>query len=53
LLIQLDPSPLCIKKFLIHIWIITALEYCRDPGDVGHQSPETLFTYGGEFRSSS
>jgi hypothetical protein len=50
LLIQLDPGPLRIKKCLTHIRIVTALEYGRNPGDVGHQSPEASFAYGGEFR---
>jgi hypothetical protein len=34
----------------MHIRIITALEYGRNPGDVGHRSPEAPFAYGGEFR---
>jgi hypothetical protein len=38
-LIQLDPGPLRVKKCLTHIRIITALEYGRNPGDVGHRSP--------------
>jgi hypothetical protein len=50
LLIQLDPGPLRIKKCLTHIWIVTALEYSRNPGDVGKRSPEAPFAYGGEFR---
>jgi hypothetical protein len=49
-LIQLDPGPLCVKKCFTHIRIITALEYGRNPGDVGHRSPEAPFAYGGEFR---
>jgi hypothetical protein len=50
LLIQLDPGPLRIKKCLTHIQIITALEYGRDPGDVGHRSPEAPLAHGGELR---
>jgi hypothetical protein len=50
LLIQLDLGPLHVKKCLTHIRIITALEYGRNPGDVGHRSPEALFAYGSEFR---
>jgi hypothetical protein len=34
---------------LTHIRIITTLEYGRDPGDVGHRSPETLLAYSSEF----
>jgi hypothetical protein len=40
-LIQMDPSPLCIKKSLTHIRITAALENGRHPSDVGHRSPET------------
>jgi hypothetical protein len=36
-------------KCLTHVRIVTALEYGRDPGDVGHQSPETPLVYGSEF----
>jgi hypothetical protein len=50
LLIQLDPSPLRVKKCLTQIRIVTALEYSRNPGDIGHQSPEAPFAYGSEFR---
>jgi hypothetical protein len=50
LLIQPDPGPLHVKKYLTHIQIVTALEYSRNPGDVGHRSPEALFAYGGKFR---
>jgi hypothetical protein len=50
LLIQLDPGPLHVEKCLTHIRIVTALEYGRNPGVVGHRSPEAPFTYGGEFR---
>jgi hypothetical protein len=50
LLIQLDPGPLHVEKCLTHIRIVTVLEYGRNPGDVGHRSPEAPFTYGGEFR---
>jgi hypothetical protein len=50
LLIQLDPGPLHVKKCSTHIRIVTALEYGRNPGDVGHRSPEALFAYGGKFR---
>jgi hypothetical protein len=49
-LVQLDPGPLRVKKCLTHIRIITALEYGRNPNDVGHRSPEAPFTYGGKFR---
>jgi hypothetical protein len=49
-LIQLDPGPLRVKKCLMHIRIVTALEYGRNPSDVGHQSPEAPFAYDGEFR---
>jgi hypothetical protein len=49
-LIQLDPSPLRIKERLTHFRIMTVLEDGRHPGDVGHQSPETPFAYGGELR---
>jgi hypothetical protein len=49
-LIQLDPGPLRVKECLTHIRIMTALEDGRHPGDVGHRSPETPFTYGGELR---
>jgi hypothetical protein len=34
----------------MHIRIVTTLEYSRNPGDVGHRSPEAPFAYGGEFR---
>jgi hypothetical protein len=50
LLIQLDPGPLRVKKCLSHIRIITALEYCRDPGDVSHRSPEAPLAHDGELR---
>jgi hypothetical protein len=50
LLIQLDPGPLRVKNCLTPIRIVTALEYGRNPGDVGHRSPEAPFAYGGEFR---
>jgi hypothetical protein len=36
-------------KRLTHVRIITALEYGRNPGDVGHRSPETPLAYGSEF----
>jgi hypothetical protein len=49
LLIKLNPGPLCVTKYLMHIWIITALEYGRNPGDVSHRSPETPLAYGNEF----
>jgi hypothetical protein len=49
-LIQLDPSPLRVEKCLTHLRIVAALENSRHPGDVGHRSPETPFTYGGELR---
>jgi hypothetical protein len=50
MLIQLDPGPLRVKKCLTHIRVITALKDGRNPGDVGHRSPEALFAYGGELR---
>jgi hypothetical protein len=50
MLIQLDPSPLRVKKCLTHIQVITALEDGRNPSDVGHRSPEASFAYGGELR---
>jgi hypothetical protein len=50
LLIQLDPGPLHVKKCLTHIRIVTTLKYGRNPGDVGHGSPEAPFAYSGEFR---
>jgi hypothetical protein len=50
LLIQLDLGPLRVKKCFAHIRIVTALEYGRNPGDVGHRGPEAPFAYGGEFR---
>jgi hypothetical protein len=34
---------------LTHVRIVTALKYHRNPGDVGHQSPEAPLTYGSEF----
>jgi hypothetical protein len=49
-LIQLDLGALRVKKCLTHIRIVTALEYGRNPGDVGHRSPKAPFAYGGEFR---
>jgi hypothetical protein len=49
-LIQLDPSPLCVEKCLTYLRIVAALEDGRHPGDVGHRSPETPFAYGGELR---
>jgi hypothetical protein len=33
----------------MHIWIIAALEYGRNPSDVGHRSPEAPLAYGSEF----
>jgi hypothetical protein len=49
LLIQLDLGPLRVTKCLRHIQIVTALEYSRDPDDVGHQSPEAPLADGSEF----
>jgi hypothetical protein len=49
-LIQLDPSPLRIKKCLTRVRVMTALEDGCHPGDVGHQSPKTPFAYDGEHR---
>jgi hypothetical protein len=34
---------------LTHVRIVTALKYGRNPGDVGHRSPEALLAYGREF----
>jgi hypothetical protein len=36
-------------KCLTHVRIVTALEYGRNPGDVGHRSPKAPLTYGSEF----
>jgi hypothetical protein len=33
----------------MHVRIITALEYGRNPGNIGHRSPEAPLTYGSEF----
>jgi hypothetical protein len=49
-LIQLDPSPLRVKKCLTHFWIVASLEDGRYPGDVGHRSPETPLAYSGKLR---
>jgi hypothetical protein len=49
-LIQLDPSPLCVKECLTHVRVMTALEDGRHPGDVGHRSPETPFAYSSKLR---
>jgi hypothetical protein len=49
LLIKLNPNPLHVTKCLMHIRIVTALEYGCNPGDVGHQSPEAPLAYGSEF----
>jgi hypothetical protein len=49
LLIKLDPGLLHIAKCLTHIRIVTALEYGRNPGDIGHWSPEAPLAYGSEF----
>jgi hypothetical protein len=40
LLIKLNPGPLRVTKCLTHVRVVTALEYGRNPGDVGHRSPE-------------
>jgi hypothetical protein len=50
MLIQLDPGPLRVNKCLMRIRVITALEDGRNPGDVGHQSPEASFAYDGELK---
>jgi hypothetical protein len=50
LLIKLNPGPLRIMKCLTHVRIITALEYGRNPGDVGHRSPEAPLAYGSKIR---
>jgi hypothetical protein len=34
---------------LTHVQIVTALEYGRNPGDVGHWSPKAPLAYGSEF----
>jgi hypothetical protein len=34
---------------LVHVRIVTALEYGCDPGDVGDRSPEAPLAYGSEF----
>jgi hypothetical protein len=34
---------------LTHVRIVTALEYGRNPGDVGHWSPEAPLAYNSEF----
>jgi hypothetical protein len=49
LLIKLDLGPLRIAKCLTHVRIVTALEYGRNLGDVGHRSPEAPLAYGSEF----
>jgi hypothetical protein len=49
LLIKLNPGPLHITKCLTHVQIVTALKYGRNPGDVGHRSPEAPLTYDSEF----
>jgi hypothetical protein len=49
-LIQLDPSLLCVKECLTHFRIMAALEDGRYPSDVGHRSPKSPFAYGGELR---
>jgi hypothetical protein len=49
-LIQQDPSPLCVEECLTYLWIVAALEDSRYPGDVGHRSPETPLTYGSKLR---
>jgi hypothetical protein len=36
-------------KCLTHVRIVTALEYGRNPGDVGHLNPEAPLAYGSEF----
>jgi hypothetical protein len=33
----------------MHIQLVTALEYGRNPGDVGHRSPETPLAHSSEF----
>jgi hypothetical protein len=49
-LIQLDPSPLRVEECLAYLRIVATLEDGRDPGDVGHRSPETLLTCGSKLR---
>jgi hypothetical protein len=47
---RINPDTLHVKKCLTHIWVITALEDGRNPGDVGHRSPEASFAYGGKLK---
>jgi hypothetical protein len=49
-LIQLDPSPLRVKKCLTHFRIVAVLEDGRYPGDISHRSPETPLSYGDKLR---
>jgi hypothetical protein len=49
LLVELNPSPLHVAKYLTQVWIVTALEYSCYPGDVGHRSSEAPLAYGSEF----
>jgi hypothetical protein len=50
MLIQLDPGPLRVKKCLMPIRVITALEDGCNPSDVGHRSPEALFASDDELK---
>jgi hypothetical protein len=50
MLIQLDPSPLRIEECLTYLRIVAVLEDGRDPGDVGHRSPETSLACGSKLR---
>jgi hypothetical protein len=49
LLIKLNPCPLSVTNCLTHVWIVTTLEYGRNPSDVGHWSPEASLAYDSEF----
>jgi hypothetical protein len=49
MLIQLDPSPLRIEECLTYLRVVAALEDGRDPGDVGHRSPEAPLAYSGKL----
>jgi hypothetical protein len=49
-LIQLDRSPLLVKKCLTYFRIVAALEDGRYPGDVGYRSLETPLAYSGKLR---
>jgi hypothetical protein len=44
-----EDIPLCVTKCLTHVRMVAALEYGRDPSDVGHRSPEAPLAYSSEF----